>query len=125
MYFLAMSVISIISISIVSHLTGKEIVTASMLIFSIGDTFSSIIGMRYGKRKFPYSQKTYVGTFSAILISFPFVYIVLQDLYLTIVGTIAGMLAEAYSKKDNFFVPITSFLSMLLYNLLLYNLIML
>ncbi|KAA0000443.1 MAG: hypothetical protein FE047_01450 [Thermoplasmata archaeon] len=107
-YFLAVSIISISYTYI-----PKSIIVSSMLIFAIGDTFSNIMGRKYGKKKWPHSNKTCIGTITGIILSFPFAYVFTNNLIIAAIGAISGMFAEAYSPvNDNFMIPLASFVSM-------------
>lgn len=107
-YFLGVSIISIFYFFV-----PKSIIVSAMMIFAIGDTFSNIIGRRYGRERWPRTNKTYIGTIAGIISSLPIVYFLMGDAIISIIGIFSGMIAEVYSPlNDNFSVPVASFLSM-------------
>jgi len=95
----------------------KEIIASAMIIVALGDSFCSL-GRVLGKRRLPKTiSKTLEGTIFGILFSFigAFAFLLLKfniitSLLLSLSGSIAGMLAEAYLIKpdDNFTITVLS-----------------
>ncbi len=94
-----------------------KIAVAACCILAIGDSLSTIIGMRFGKVKI-YNKRTLEGSLaffaSAFLISFVFV-----DFRLALIGAFVGMLTELFGSStkiknklwvidDNLLIPIVS-----------------
>ena len=106
-YFLGVSIITSLYRYVPIH-----VITSAMLVSAIGDSFSTLFGKRFGKKKFPYSDKTYIGTISGIIFSLiPLLFI--QPLHIAFIGAISGIITETYSPiNDNFSVPIAAFFAM-------------
>ncbi|MCX6665292.1 MAG: SEC59/DGK1/VTE5 family protein [Euryarchaeota archaeon] len=107
---------------------NKEIIAIGILAMSYGDGFASLIGIRYGKRKYKVfgDQKSYVGSLAMALFTFGTIIIALlfyrisfsQTLVLYIVGiAIVSAIVEGVTPKglDNLSVP---FVTALLYGLM-------
>ena len=103
--------ISILTLLLLSFYFDERICYASIVVLTIGDGVSTVVGV-HGKRYIGNSKKTVEGTIAGIImatvIAFPFVGA------LAFVGSAAGMIIEAASKRfDNVTVPVAAFISML------------
>ena len=107
LYFL-----SILGMLILASWVDEGICYASIIVLTMGDGFSTIVGV-HGKMCLWGSSKTMEGTVAGILIA------ALVGFYfagfLAVIGSVVGMIAEARSSQyDNFTVPLTSLLAMLI-----------
>lgn len=88
-----------------------NIARASIIILTLGDSLSTIIGKRWGKRKAPFHKsKTWLGLISGIIIAWVgssfFV-----PLHIALVGSVVGMTSELLETKmldDNILISVTS-----------------
>lgn len=98
-----------------------EIAFLSLSFLSIGDTFAALVGMSFGKRKFPGSKKSVEGSLACFASTFLFA--ILFEYFagypypqLAFFGALAATIAEAWNLPvdDNVKIPIASGLVMIL-----------
>lgn len=88
---------------------------AIILIITIGDAFSTLVGLRWGSVKLPYNSKKSLQGSMGFLVSSFIATSFLLPYQLAFVGSLVGALAESFSKgsaEDNIFVPLLSGLVM-------------
>ncbi len=117
--FLAGSLLALI-------LFDKNLAIASILILTIGDAVSSLVGIHFGKTVNPINNKKLLeGTIAGIIISFLFALIFINYKEALIAATI-GMVIEAIELKvhkefiinDNIAIPLASGLAVTLFRLI-------
>ena len=104
--------LSILSLLILASWVDEGICYASIIVLTLGDGFSTIVGV-HGKMCLWGSSKTIEGTVAGIimaaLVGFYFAG------FLAVIGSVVGMIAEARSSQyDNLTVPVTALLAMLI-----------
>jgi dolichol kinase len=91
-----------------------NIACASIMILALGDSFSTLVGKNFGKRKIFYNPaKSWEGSVAGFI--FAFLGATTQiALFLAFVGALVGMLIESLPAKidDNITIPISSGLVM-------------
>lgn len=92
----------------------KNVAYAGIVILSIGDAVSNIVGRHYGKIKTKLNpEKNIEGNLAGILISIPFAYYFFPNLYAVAAASFVGMFLEIPAIKifgfeidDNLLIPI-------------------
>ena len=96
-----------LSFAIVFLLFPLNIASASCLILSIGDSFSTIFGKLIGKHKI-YENKTVEGFLVFVLFSYPAASLFVDPIA-ALVGSLVGAIAELSDKiNDNISIPLLS-----------------
>jgi dolichol kinase len=88
----------------------------AMAFLSIGDTFAAIIGISFGKIKFPRSSRTLEGSLACLITTFAFAKLTIPAsadrnyLLIIILGSITATIAEVLNIRfdDNITIPIFS-----------------
>jgi dolichol kinase len=92
------------------------IISATIIILALGDSFSTLVGKKLGRHKIFYNpQKSWEGSIAGLCIALiGAIYFV--PLPLAVSGAVAGMLAESLPLKidDNITIPVFSGIAMLL-----------
>ncbi len=92
----------------------KNIAYAGIMILSVGDAVSNIVGRHFGKISTKLNPKKHIeGNIAGILISIPFAYYFFQNIYAVIAACFVGMFLEIPSIRifgfeidDNLLIPI-------------------
>jgi len=92
----------------------KNIAYAGIMILSVGDAVSNIIGRHYGKIKTKLNpEKNIEGNLAGILISIPFAYYFFPNIYAVIAASFVGMFLEIpairiynFEIDDNLLIPV-------------------
>jgi len=89
------------------------VVNAAIIILLFGDSASTIIGKKYGKRHLPFNkQKTIIGTLAFFIVAFIGASTQLPVLP-ALIGAVSGAITEAYSPiDDNIPIPLISAFAM-------------
>lgn len=95
---------------------SPDIAYASIMILSVGDAVSHLIGRYFGKVKTPLHPEKYIeGSVVAFLISVPFAFLFFPNLLAVILASLAAMLVEIPSFKlgswkvdDNLLIPLVA-----------------
>ncbi len=103
-------------ISLILFNSNIEIVAASIAILALGDSFSTLFGIRFGNHKLPYNQKksfegSFIGFIAASCGAFFFV-----PYPIAIGGAFGGMLIESLPLNidDNLIISLSASYSMIL-----------
>lgn len=88
---------------------NMSIANAAILILLFGDSASTIIGRKFGRRRMPFKKdKTVEGSLAFVAVGLIFA-ITQVPLATAFIGAIAGAIAEAYSPiDDNIPIPLVS-----------------
>ncbi len=103
-----------VGIVVTMHLFPEPIGYASILILTLGDGFSSLIGARFGRHPIPYNRdKTVEGSIAFFLASF-FSTTMLVPPPTALIGTMMGAFIESLPTRysENIMVPVVSGLFM-------------
>lgn len=92
----------------------KEIAYAGIMILSVGDAVSNIVGRHFGKIRTKLNpEKNIEGNLAGILISIPFAYYFFPNLYAVIAASFVGMFLEIpairifnFEIDDNLIIPV-------------------
>lgn len=89
------------------------VANAAIIILTLGDAASTIIGRFYGKHNLPYSSnKTFEGSIAFILLGFIGA-LTQVNLLMAFIGAFIGALVEAYTPlEDNLIIPLITGISM-------------
>ncbi|MDO8647328.1 MAG: phosphatidate cytidylyltransferase [Candidatus Diapherotrites archaeon] len=99
-------VLAVIVTIIVFVLQGRAIVLGALIVLVFGDSFSAIVGKKFGKTKI-FGKRTLEGTIAGIIAaSIPLAF--LFHPVLAFLAALAGMLAEYLPFDDNFTVPLAA-----------------
>lgn len=88
-----------------------SIVSASILILALGDSTSTLVGRGFGRHKLSYNpEKSWEGTAGGFFLALLGSSILLGDLRLAFIGSMAGMLFESLPLKldDNIGIPLSA-----------------
>jgi dolichol kinase len=98
-----------VSLALILFNFNLNIANATILILSLGDAASTIIGKIYGKNFLPMSkQKTFEGSIAFFLVSLMAALTQLPSIP-SFIGALTGSITEAYSPfEDNIAIPIIS-----------------
>jgi len=94
---------------------GAEIFRIAIIVLAVGDSFSTIVGMKYGSRKLFYNKKkTWEGTLAGLLTSFT-ACLFLVPAPIAFTAAAVGMLVESapVELNDNLTIPLAVALVML------------
>jgi len=110
-----------IGLAITYTLFGSNIpiANAAILILTIGDAASTIVGKLYGKHPLPYKpNKTFEGSIAFIIIGFMGALTQVNPI-IAFIGAFTGSLIEAYTPiEDNITIPIMAGLGMYISSIL-------
>lgn len=94
----------------------KDIALASIMILTLGDSFSTLIGKSVGKIRLPYDstqKKSLEGSLTGVLMGFFGALLFINNYYIAFAGAFIGMLMESFSIRissfeidDNLIVPL-------------------
>jgi phytol kinase len=85
-----------------------DIALASMCVLAIGDSLSTIVGLKMGKTKFPFSCKTLEGSLAGLFVSLLACLLILNPLE-AVACAFFGMAAESFDiLEDNISVPLAA-----------------
>jgi dolichol kinase len=101
-----MLLLAIIVVLLLFYRMPLEVATGSLLVLAFGDSFSTIIGKKFGKTKIV-GKKTLEGTIAGIIAGFIPLLLLIAPLQ-AFTAALAGMLAELLPIDDNFTVPIAA-----------------
>ena len=99
-------VLAVIVTIIVFALQGREIVLGSLIVLAFGDSFSAIVGKRFGKTKL-FGKRTLEGSIAGIIASFVPLAFLFHPL-IAFLAALGGMLAEYLPFDDNFTLPLAA-----------------
>ncbi|MCK9151093.1 diacylglycerol/polyprenol kinase family protein [Methanobacterium alcaliphilum] len=87
--------------------TNLAVVNTAIIILVLGDSASTVIGTRYGKKLLPFStRKTWAGSSAFFILGFLGA-LTQIPLYASFLGALAGTITEAYSPvDDNLTIPL-------------------
>lgn len=90
----------------------KNIALASIMILSLGDAAGTAFGKFFGKKKIPWSSKTFVGSAAGIVFSFAGASFFVP-IWHGIIASIVAMAVESFDKdftriNDNILVPVVA-----------------
>lgn len=86
----------------------KDIALAAICVLVIGDTFSAIVGLKIGRIRYPYSQKTIEGSIAGFIVSMLACLLILTPMQ-AVGCAFFGMLAESFDiLEDNISIPIAA-----------------
>lgn len=103
--------VSILALLFLSFYIDENICYASIVVLTIGDGMSTIVGVR-GRRYFRDSGKTIEGAVAGIVSSSFVGFFFVGEL--AIIGSLAGMMVEVTSRRfDNISVPFSALFAML------------
>jgi len=89
---------------------------AAIIVLTIGDGMAAVAGKSFGKRKLPYSEKTWIGSLTGFALAASFGFIIAGPL--AIAGAAAGMAVEGYSHRlENLLIASSAFLAMAILSL--------
>lgn len=125
-YFMA-GLLGVATISEVADLP-LSIAFAAYAVLGIGDTASALIGKAYGSLEIPWNpKKSWEGTGAGIGAAYPWAILLATTFYawtdaifpphmywVILVGTVVGMLVETLPGEDNFTIPFSSWVAMVL-----------
>lgn len=87
---------------------GPAVFRIAMLVLAVGDSFSTLIGVHFGKHKISFNrQKTWEGSIAGLLTSF-IACLIITSLPLAIIAAVVGMIVESLPIRldDNFTIPL-------------------
>ncbi|MEM4195851.1 MAG: phosphatidate cytidylyltransferase, partial [Methanothermobacter sp.] len=92
-----------------------SVASASVIILTLGDSLSTIIGREYGSHPLPFNPDKSIEGSAAFLLAGFLGALFFLDPITALTGAIAGMLVEAYTPvEDNITIPIGAGAMMLL-----------
>jgi len=109
-----------------ASLFQRNIATAAMLVLAVGDSFSTMSGLLYGKNKLAYNKnKTIEGSVTGFIFAF-ITSIFFVNFFIALAGSISGMIFESLNLKslgivfdDNLLVPVAAGAVMTFVNILI------
>lgn len=95
---------------------NMAIVNAAIIILVFGDSFSTLVGVRFGRHSLPFqNRKTIEGSLAFLIVGFLGAFTQVSTA-VALVGAISGMLTEAYSPvDDNVSIPLICATAMTLF----------
>jgi dolichol kinase len=112
----ALYLISIASLLIASLFFMPSACYAAIIVLTLGDGVAAIAGKSFGKRRLPYSEKTWIGSVTGFALAAFLGFIVAGPV--AIAGAATGMAVEGYSHRlENLLIASSAFLAMAILSL--------
>ena len=102
----------LMGIMAVLFIFDKNIALASILIMTLGDGASTVFGTLLGRRKIPWSNKTFTGSFFGIIFAFAGAVFFVNWLY-ALIASVAALIVECFDRglmdiNDNILMPVVA-----------------